>query len=179
MHSTIGIKVLLSAAMALCAAAWAADNVAPLDVKPGQWETTVTIARNGAPPIPPDVLAKMSPEQRAMIEARMKAGMNLGPQTHVAKHCVTREDMARAFAPNEDKQSCTRTVLSSTSSSQDFRVDCASSGMTAIGHIEAVDSEHLRGKVKSTTTQSGQTTTSETTIFSKWLGAACPEKKQQ
>lgn len=42
----------------------AADNT-PLKVKPGLWEMTSDSERSGAPPIPPEALAKMSPEQRA------------------------------------------------------------------------------------------------------------------
>ena len=43
--------------------ALAADNT-PLNVKPGLWELTSDTERSGAPQIPAEALAKMSPEQR-------------------------------------------------------------------------------------------------------------------
>ena len=45
----------------------------PLDVKTGQWESTMTGQTTGMPPIPDDVLNRMTPEQRAKIQAAMQA----------------------------------------------------------------------------------------------------------
>jgi hypothetical protein len=62
----VKINVSLGFAFLFCGAAWAADNVQPLDVKLGLWESTTTMEHSGAPPIPAEVLARLSPEQRAM-----------------------------------------------------------------------------------------------------------------
>ena len=48
---------------------WAAE---PLNVKLGQWETTTTMQLSGMPAIPPEALAQMTPQQRQMIEDRMR-----------------------------------------------------------------------------------------------------------
>ena len=176
MHSTMRISVLLSAGLAICTAAWAADNVAPLNVKPGQWETTVTIVRSGQLPIPPEVLEKMTPEQRTAFEARMKASTAIAPQTRVTKRCFTKEDLANSFGANEDNKTCKRTILSSSPSGQEFKIECTNGQMTSTGagHVEVVDSEHIGGKTKIGMTRGGQTMTIETTFSSKWLGADCP-----
>lgn len=177
MQPTMRIRVLLSAGLAVCAAAWAADNVSPLNVKPGQWETTVTIARSGQLPVPPEVLARMTAEQRAAFEERMKASAAQAPQTRVTKRCFTKEDLANAFGANEDNKTCKRTIVTSSPSGQEFKIDCTNGPMTSTGtgHIEVVDPEHISGKTKLGMTRGGQTMTVETTFSSKWLGEACPE----
>jgi hypothetical protein len=175
MHSTIGIKVLLSAGLAVCAAAWAADDVTPLNVKPGYWETTRTTARSGQLPVPPELLAKMTPEQRARIEERMKASAAEGPQTRVTKNCLTKETLAKAFGLS-DNPSCKRTIVTSSPSRQEFQLECTSAQTTSSGtvQVEAPDSEHANGKTKMSVTRGGQTMTMESTFSSKWLGAECP-----
>jgi len=179
MHSTMKIMALLCAGLAICAAAWAADNAPPLNVKPGQWETTVTIARNGQLPVPPEVLARMSPEQRAAFEERMKATVAQAPQTRVTKSCLTAEDLAKSFGANDDNKTCKRTIVSASASGQDFKIECTNGPMTSsgTGHVDVVDSEHISGKTKIGMTRGGQTMNVETTFSSKWLGAACPDKK--
>ncbi len=176
MQSTMRILVLLSAGLAICAAAWAADNVTPLNVKPGQWETTVTIARSGQLPIPPEVLEKMTPEQRAAFEERMKASAAQAPQTRVSKSCFTKEDLAKSLSPNGENKLCKRTILASSPGSQDFQIECTNGQITSTGagHVNVIDSEHIQGKSKMSTTRGGQTMTVETTFSSKWLGADCP-----
>jgi hypothetical protein len=179
MELALRIKVLLGAAVAVCAAAWAFDNATPLNIKPGYWETTVTMSRSGAPPIPPEVLARMPAEQRARIEERMKASAAQGPQTHVTKHCVTKEDLAKSFGAFDDNPNCKRTILASSARSLDFKLECTNQGMvtSGTGHVEAIDSEHTSGKVKMSVAAGAQTMTVENTFSSKLLGEACPEKK--
>lgn len=180
MQLTIKMSALVGACAALIAAAWAAENYSPLNIKPGYWETTMTMSRSGAPPIPPEALAKMPAEQRAQIEQRMKASAAQGPQTHVTKSCVTKEDLAKSFGAYDNNPNCKRTMLASSASSQDFKIECTNQGMvtSGTGHVEAIDSEHTSGKVKMSVSAGAQSMTVENTFTSKWLGAACPEKKQ-
>src|SRR5690242_9544509 len=51
----------------------AATKMQPLNVKPGLWETTVTYSMAGELPMSPEMLKKMTPEQRARLEEAMKA----------------------------------------------------------------------------------------------------------
>src|SRR5271170_8464285 len=54
-----GLVVLSSSVL------WAADEIQPLDVKLGLWETTWTSQSAGQVPIPPEAMANLTPEQRA------------------------------------------------------------------------------------------------------------------
>src|SRR5579883_698001 len=76
----------LSLGLAAALPALAADNT-PLKVKPGLWEMTSDSERSGTPPIPQQMLDKMSPEQRSKFEAAIQQSM--GPRHRVMKHCVT------------------------------------------------------------------------------------------
>ncbi len=175
MYFTLRMSAVLGACAVVFGAACAAQNVTPLNVKPGYWETTRTTARSGQLPIPPDLLAKMTPEQRARIEERMKASEAQGPQTRVTKSCLTKENLTKAFGAL-DEPSCKRTVVTSSPSQQEFKIECANGQMTSSGtiHVEAPDSEHATGKTKMNVTRGGQTMTMETTFSSKWLGSECP-----
>ena len=163
------------------AAACAAQNGTPLAVRTGEWESTITTTRSGAPPIPPEVLARMTPEQRARMEERMKARAAQGPQTHVTKTCLTKEDLAKGFTGDESQKTCKRTILSSSSRSQDFKVECDFEGMvsTGTGRVEATDSTHMNAKVKINTTVGGRTSTTDMAISAKWLGAVCTDSKKE
>ena len=179
MHVMTRICAVLGACAVVAAAVWAAQGGTPLDIKPGQWETTVTTSRSGAPPLPPEVLARIPAEQRAQMEERMKARAAAGPQTHVTKTCITKEDLAKSFGAFNSNPNCKNTLLSSTPKSADFKVECNIQGMvtTGTGHVEAPDSEHTTGKTKMTMAAGGQTSTSEITFSSKWLGAVCTDTK--
>ncbi|MGA2360569.1 MAG: hypothetical protein ABSF66_16325 [Terriglobales bacterium] len=92
-------KFLLALVVFSSLTLWAADNITPLNVKEGLWEMTVTHSMSGMPAmpdIPPDVLAKMPPEQRARMEAMMKGG----PSTDVRKECITKEKIEKQPAPS-------------------------------------------------------------------------------
>src|SRR5690348_14518665 len=65
----------------------------PMNVKPGLWETTTTITVAGEMPIPAEVLNRLTPEQRARMEARMKANSSGHTNTNTHKSCVTKEDL--------------------------------------------------------------------------------------
>ena len=57
--------LLISLLISTSALLWAADKPKPLNLKLGLWEATSLISMSGAPPIPPEMLAKMTPAQRA------------------------------------------------------------------------------------------------------------------
>ena len=71
--SLIGAVITLSLALS------AADKTQPLNLELGLWQMTYTIDRGSAVSIPPELLAKLTPEQRARTEARLKARAAQGP----------------------------------------------------------------------------------------------------
>ncbi|HEX7958471.1 MAG TPA: DUF3617 domain-containing protein [Terriglobales bacterium] len=147
----------------------------PMNVKPGLWETTTTITVAGEMPIPAEVLNRLTPEQRARMEARMKANSNGHTNTDTHKSCVTKEDVENQRLHLGDNSGCTQTILSSTSTSAKANISCEVQGMTGNGtyEVEALDPEHIKGASHATMTGNGQTRNVDGKFTSQWLGASC------
>src|SRR5579871_1817336 len=112
-------KTSLSLAAAfLCAASWSAQAQSTFDVKPGQWETTITGQTTGQLPISQEAFDKLTPEQRARIEAALQARNG---QSHVYKSCVKKEDLEKPFARDNQRPSCKQTFITSTSTKQEIK----------------------------------------------------------
>ena len=165
----------------LAGAACAADSVPALDVRPGMWEGTMTTQTSGAPPIPPELLAKMTPDQKAMLEARMKTGMSQGPKTVVTKHCLTKEDLNKALNFGDEKGSCQRTVVNASSSKQEIRIECSNAGIKARGtiRIEVVDPEHVKVSSQIASGDGSHTMNINTTGTGKWVSGTCTSEPKK
>ena len=146
-----------------------------LNIKPGLWESTRTIKRTGALPIPAEMLNRLTPEQRARMEERMKANSAAHTNTTTEQHCVTKEDLEQGRLKLAEANECTTTVLNSTSTSVKARIVCDQEGMHATGALElvAADPEHLNGSYHSAANADGHTMNVESTWTSKWLGSSC------
>lgn len=173
-------KMILCGAFCLSAAGlMAAGNVVPLNVKTGLWETTSTVTVNGAVGIPPEMVAQMTPEQRAQVEAAMKAMGNGKPRISTYKDCLTQKDLTedpfthKAYGENIK---CQDTVIKATGSDLELKESCTQDTSKADVHVKfhASSSEHVSGTGTVVATAGGHTMTSDMKMESKWLGATCP-----
>jgi hypothetical protein len=164
-------RMLLVLTFAAGFAAWAADYH-PLDIKPGQWETTITTDMNGPPPVPPEVLARLTPEQRAKIEERTKS---LSGRTTTHKGCLTKEKLDKPQLFGNEQKSCTYNIKTSTSNAQEIQVECANEKMKSNGtvRIQALDSENVKASVHMTMTFGDKTSEINSSWTSKWVGETC------
>src|SRR5437763_9100001 len=120
-----------------------------LDVKTGLWEITSTGAMTGAPPIPPEALAQMTPEQRAKMESAMQAAISRNNQPHVSKSCITQKQLEKApnFAEQHDK-SCKQTIVTRTSSVVETRIECSGpQKMSGTFRLKALSRDAIRRQV--------------------------------
>ena len=140
----------------------------PLGIKTGLWEVTYSRSANGDVPMPAGFASKLTPEQRARYEAAMKE-----KSTHTYKSCVKKEDIDGSLLKNDQK--CKVTVLKSTSSELDGKMECDMEGMRGNGtmNMHVIDSEHTQGVTHMTLNGNGRTFNSDATISSKWIGADC------
>jgi hypothetical protein len=182
----------LSFALALLAGtlARAADPV-PMDAKTGEWEYTVTTqvtgmqAPQGAqamPAIPPEVLAQMTPDQRAKMEAGMKqsaAMMSGKPATMTNKNCIKKEDLAKMVPNTGKQQNCKMTYVTSTRSKQEIKMDCDESGqkMTGTVVVEALSPDATKFSMEMTGMQDGKPMGMKINGTGKWLSATCTTAK--
>ena len=159
---------------------WAEDAIKPLDVKLGLWETTSTFQSSGMPPvnIPPDALARMTPDQRAKVEAMMKGQGS--SRTTTTKSCMTREKMKRSEMFYDEQKQCTKTVVSSSSSKLEMRLQCTMEGggkADGTVRVERMNSESTKGSVQMVSTSGDHTMNMNSTFTSKWLGPDCGDVK--
>ncbi len=173
MRNTIVFSVICMCALAVLAN----EKVQPLNVKTGLWQVTMTSAVSGLPPIPPEMLARMTPEQRAKFEAVMKARGSGTPKTRTYTSCVTKEQLdSDPFSDNT--KNCTRTVLRSTGSAMEIREVCQEADIKSdlTIQIQALDSENVKGSGHVTDAGGNRAMNIATDFTAKWLGAACTGK---
>lgn len=176
------MKLSLTLILIATPAVWAADPV-PMNVKPGQWEATVTSQMTGLPQgrmpqIPPEQLAKLPPEQRAKIEAMM-AQMGGAPRTITSKSCVKKEDFTKL--PLNSDQNCKTTLVSSSSTKQVIQMDCDRNGAKQTGTmtVEALSPESVKFTVVGAAAEGSKGMNMNVNISgtSKWIGPTCSEAK--
>ncbi|HUB82182.1 MAG TPA: DUF3617 domain-containing protein [Bryobacteraceae bacterium] len=180
------MKKILLAVVMICPAAMLAQEVKPIDVKPGLWENITTSQISGLnmpsmPQLTPDQMAKMPPQARAQIEAMQKGA----PQTHTMKVCITREQLSKPLFDNGDK-SCSYKLASSSSSSQTIHVECVRGNTKTAGdlRLERVDSEHVKGDMlmktsgdSSTAGSIGQNMTIKLSFNNRFVSSDCGDVK--
>jgi hypothetical protein len=123
------------------------------------------------------MLNRLTPEQRARMEERVKANSAGHTNTTTKKDCVTREDLERErwMEKIAEAKECTITVLNSSSTNLKGKMVCDTEGMHVTGNLELVagDTEHLSGSYHATATGDGRTMNVGSTWTSKWLGPSC------
>ena len=174
-------RILLSLSILCSFSVWAADKTVPPNIKIGLWEITETHNMSGMPAmpsIPPEALANMTPEQRAQIESQMKGSLGGGRPT-TRKYCVTKEKLEKDAVFGEDRKECTRTVVSSTITSTEVKIQCKEKDMTSDGTFKfvALTPESVKGTVRMVMTGQGRTMNMNLDFLSKYLGPACGDVK--
>ncbi len=158
------------------ATVWAADFT-PLNVKTGEWEVTMTGESTGQLPIPQAMLDKLTPEQRAKMEAAMKARGGPGARPTVHKSCLRKEKLDKPFGDNEERKSCKQTIVTSSGTKQEIHMECAQGGGQQTGtlKLEAVDSSTVKGVMQMTASSEGRSMNMNYDFSAKWLGPVCSE----
>jgi hypothetical protein len=150
------------------------SDSARLNVKTGLWESTVVTHMSGAPPIPDDLLAKMTPEQRARMAASMAGG-----QPHTARYCLTQEKLDKGANFNDTKPNCKQTVVTNTSKVVEVTQECTDDNATTSIRMryEAINPETVNGTIHVDITRQGKTMVSDGTMQGKWISADCGDVK--
>jgi len=163
------------AILALSTATWAVDTVQPLELKTGLWEVTTTVSTSLDLPIPAAILEKLTPEQRARIEERMKASKADSGKTTVKRECLTRKDLERGVPFRPAQKSCSWAVINSTSSQVEMRGYCVDQGVKMEGtlRIEVLSPEAAEGSVQFSTNGENATPGLTSTFKAKWIRPRC------
>jgi hypothetical protein len=168
------IRRVLTGGVLLGCVAFAQDNR-----KPGLWETSVTMQMPGMA-IPEDRLAKMTPEQRAQVEAMMSSRMGRGAQPISTRSCETAETLKREQTYGQDKnKTCKATTVSATGSKRVIQISCATENVKSEGTmtVEMPDPEHFAGTMVMHVNTQGRSMDTTQKISGKWLGSDCGDVK--
>jgi len=162
----------------IAAAALAQNKITPMNVKTGLWESTQTVTISGALGIPPDMAAKLTPEQRARFEAAMSQSALAKPRTVTHKGCLKQEDLTKDPFANKDMENmkCHEDLLRSTGSEAEVDVSCTGPDGSFQYHmtLHAADQQHVSGTGHGTATMGGRSMNSDVKFESKWIQAICP-----
>jgi hypothetical protein len=170
---------LVTAALLSAACAGLALAQTPLlEPRFGLWEMTTTISMGGG--MPGVDTSKMTPEQKARMEAMMKG---MGDRTNVSKSCLKAEDVKNPnFMMQEQAgMTCTQTMNTNTRTVLDANVKCTGAReMTGQTHIELPTPTTMRSTMKMQTAApagagaaGGPPTQVNITMAGKWLAADC------
>lgn len=156
---------------------WAADTIQPLDIKPGLWEIVLSLTTSGLPPIPPEVSAKLTDQQRAQIDAQARERAAAGPRTTIKRSCFQEKNLRQPLTLTfgGGRPDCKQTVASSSGARQDIRVACGKGASHTGGRvlIEVLDPGDVRVSWEWSATGGSRTMKMSATARLKWIGAAC------
>jgi hypothetical protein len=165
-------KLIVALAGALTLTALAAEK---LDIRTGTWEVTATTHMSGTP-LSREMLGKMTPEQRAEIEAAMKAEAAKGPQNEVSRECITTEDVERPFKSASDDD-CTQNIVRTTRTSQEARLSCTGETKgTGVLRVNAPNPETMTATLDLRAGEGPEAFTIKSQMKGRWLAAECEDE---
>jgi uncharacterized protein DUF3617 len=169
------VKIMFGLILIVAAGVWATDKLQPLNVKLGLWEVTKTITSNGQLSVPPEMLSRLTPEQRARLEERMKAQATDKATTRTYQSCLTKEKLEKAEEFGEEKENCSRTIITSSGHKINLKIECTlgSGKVSGTAEIEATSPDSAKGTAHVTTTSSAGAMNSTINFDAKWIGSAC------
>jgi len=167
---------ILIVTLACCAAAPLAARADKLNVKLGLWEITSVSQVSGMPPMPKDLLDKMTPQQRAELEAEIKKETASGPRTDTDRECVTQEKIDRPFGTADDEE-CTHSVVTTTRTSQEIRLTCKGEHKgSGVFHISTPTPETMTGDLDLKVGDGKDVLTIRSQLKGRWIGPDCGDE---
>jgi Protein of unknown function (DUF3617) len=171
-------RVMISRAYILLVASISAPAIAAekLNLKLGLWEITSSTETRGMPPLPKEILDKMTPQQRKKMEAELRAEQAAGPALETDRECVTQSDLDRPFEVGSAKE-CTHTIITSTRTSQEVRIVC-SGGIPGSGSFKmaAPTPEKMSGTMDLKLGAGAEAMTVRAQLQGKWLSSDCGDE---
>ncbi len=178
---TVVVLVPLACLAADTKAPMTATAAKPLFLKPGLWQTSMSTQVSRATPITESELAKLPPDQRSKVQAFGKSVESGGrPQNRTFTSCITQQDLSKPFAIGDERPgSCKRTLVASSSTRQEIRIECTRGQATSVGdmHIQVVDPAEVKGTSQMKSTSGGVSMDVKISFDSRWVAAACPARK--
>jgi len=162
--------------LAVCAALpFAAGGQDRLDIRTGTWEITATTHMSGTP-LSNEMLSKMTPEQRAEVQAAMREEAAKGPQTEVSRECITPEEVERPFA-SADLENCAQQIVRTTRTAQEARLQCTGEYKgSGLLRVTAPNPQTMTATLELSAGDGPTPFTIKAQMKGRWLAAACEDE---
>lgn len=166
----------ITASAALLLVALSAAGAEKLNVKLGLWEMTSISRFSGMPPLPKEVMDKMTPQQRAEMAAKIKAASEEEPEPEVSSECITQEDLDKPFA-SANAEECTQTVVRTTRNTQEIRLVCTGKTKgSGVFRVTTPTPETMTGDLDLKVGEGSEVMTITAKLKGRWLGADCGDE---
>lgn len=166
----------VSAIAALLLVAAGAAGADKLNVKLGLWEITSLTRMSGTPPLPKEVLDKMTPQQRAEMTARIKEAQEEEPEPEISSECITPDDLEKPFA-SENTDNCTQTIVRTTRNTQEIRLACTGKTRgSGLFRVTTPTPETMHADLDLKVGEGADVMTITGKIKGRWLGADCGDE---
>ena len=166
----------ITAIAALLLAALSAAGAEKLNVKLGLWEMTSISRFSGMPPLPKEVMDKMTPQQRADMAAKIKAAAEEEPEPEVRSECITQEDLDKPFASGNADE-CAQTVVRTTRNTQEIRLACTGKTKgSGVFRVTTPTPETMTGDLDLKVGEGSEVMTISAKLKGRWLGADCGDE---
>ncbi len=150
-----------------------------IDMAPGLWEHKFTMTNpsgelEAAMKQMQEHLAKMTPEERQMMESMMASqGLGIGEDGTSIKACITQKEIDSGFLPQKDDD-CKQETTQQSSNSFKIKYSCAGDAVSqGTGEITFSSPKAYTGKTTYVTEANGKTEEMTMTQSGKWLSADC------
>lgn len=174
MNTRLRARIALLACCCTAPLAVAADK---LDVKPGLWEITSSHNISGIPPMPKEWAGKVTPEQRAAMEAAFRKEAEKGPQTETERECITAKDAEKPFDIGE--KDCTQTVVRTTRTTQEVRLSCKGEMKgSGVMRVTTLTPETMTGTLDLQLGDGKDAMKVKSDLKGRWLGPDCGDENE-
>jgi Protein of unknown function (DUF3617) len=101
------------------------------------------------------------------------------PTTTTSKNCIKKEDLAKMIPNGNKDQSCKVTLVNSSRTRQELKMDCDANGSKQNGTVvvEALSSESTKFSLQVASNQDGHAMNMTVNGTAKWLGGTCTDTK--
>jgi len=167
-HAAVRIAAVRIALAAAFAAGAAAASAQALQMRIGGWEMVYQVQGSGGG-LPPGA-GKLTPQQRAKLEAAMNAGAR--PRTSTAKVCLTKQDLEQLARDPEGDGRCTYSNVQRSASRWEGDMRC-DEGRTGHALFEAHGGDRVSGSVtQQIPTDTGKRVV-QMEVSGRWASASC------
>jgi Protein of unknown function (DUF3617) len=167
----------LLATVAAVLAPLVATSADKLNVRTGLWEVTSVSEISGMPPLPKDMLDKMTPEQRKQMELAMREETAKGPRTDTDRECITQKDIEHPFENVEDDEDCQHTIVQTTRTSQEVRLTCTGEHKgSGTFRVSTPTPETMTGTLDLRMGEGNNIMTVKSQLKGRWIGPDCGDE---